>query len=154
MSDVRNDSGEKPILQVSRGGDVTISRRAIVLLATLAGVPGGLAIWSARDADNKADAAAGVSAEASAGVQGTFDTLRREQLDDRKALADTREVVNKLVDEVKILRAAVASVLGRRGRAARPEPEKLPTEPRAPLPPSPAAAATSAHTPPATMETR
>ena len=146
----RSDSDQQPILQVSRGGDVTISRRAILLIAGLAGVPGGVAIYQSHDADTKAEEVAVVATGAATDVDNTFALMRKEQLDDRKAIAELRETVNELVDEVKSLRYR----LRWRRPGARPEPErtapapeKIPDDQRPPLPPTPAAANGAAQLP-------
>lgn len=143
----------RPVLSVN------LTWRQIAIVASVLGTPGGFALYKSKGAEDRAGAVAGqntaitaTATEAKASALETYATYRKEQLADRAELTRQGKAINGVVDDVAIIKAALALVLPGKARArllARQPAAKVQPVPRAPLPVAPAAKAT----PPASAAT-
>lgn len=135
---------------------VNLSWRQVAILVGVVGTPPGYLFARNRDVEKKADTAA-VQASATIATAGTaqvqqaaaFELYRTEQLADRKKLDELVDAQAAVVEDMKIMKAALVRALPRERKklTARSAPKPVASEPRPPLPATPAAAAATVPVP-------
>lgn len=141
----------RPVLSIS------LTWRQIAVLVGAVGTPSGYLFQRNRTVEQKATVVqakqSAVDADvdtAQAQLRSSFEALRRDQLTDRTEIGKLGEADKDILDEMRIIKAALAAQLpksSRRKLTARPDPTPAAPAPRPPLPATPEAAAATVPVP-------